>query len=96
MEEQPQKWMDEKLFNLFTAKDVESECESKVDANETLFSSQVGLGLVRSLLFFLRFGVVRPRRFHFLFPASELSLCTRNLRLTSPAFFCFSPPFSSP
>ena len=35
--------MDEKLFNLSTAKDVESE------SNETLFSS--GLGLVRSLFF---------------------------------------------
>ena len=82
--------MDEKLFNLSTAKDVELE------SNETSFSSQARLGLVRSLLFFLRFGVVRARRFHFVFPASDLSLCTRNLHLSSPAFFCFSPPFSSP
>ena len=62
--------------------------------NETLFS--FGLGLVRSLVYFLAFGVVQARRFHFLFPASELSLSTRNLCLTSPAFFSFSPPFSSP
>ena len=38
--------MDEKLFNLSTAKDVESE------SNETSFSSQARLELVRSLLFF--------------------------------------------
>ena len=45
LEEQPQHWMDEKLFSLSTWKDVESE------PNETLFSS--GLGLVRSLSSFL-------------------------------------------
>ena len=73
--------MDEKLFNLSSAKDVESE------SNETLFSSQARLGLVRSLFFFLRFGVVRVRRFHFVFPTFDLSLCTRNLRLTCLLLF---------